>query len=167
MRDAATDAIVPLEATHEVTGSELDLTLRAGETLGDRAFGTVQVQLVDADAKLASAWESLPGNFVRAPTISRIDCPVAPAEPCTLLGTNLNAIDGVADADGHFVPPDPGCTTAAKGTRMRPHPARRPRHAAARRCADDPAARGRVVRRAGAPRTEPAPSPSPSPSPTP
>jgi hypothetical protein len=115
VRDATTYATVPDAATHEATGSELDLTLRAGETLGDRAFGTVQVQLVDADTKLTSAWENLPGSFVRAPTVSRIDCPATPAAPCTLLGTNLSAIDGVQDANGQFVAPDPGCTTNAKG----------------------------------------------------
>jgi len=115
VRDAATYAVVPDAQTHEVSSSELDLLFQPGNALGDRAFGTVQVQLVDDDTKLASAWEDLPGAFVRAPTVRRIDCPADPSAPCMLLGTDLAAIEAIQDPNGRFITPDPSCRTAEKG----------------------------------------------------
>lgn len=106
--------VVPDADTHEATASTLAVILRPAQELGDRAFGVLQLQLVDMAAKVASAWVDVPGTFVRAPDVSRIECPADPALPCTLLGTGLTAVDGVADASGRFVPPDFACRSDDK-----------------------------------------------------
>jgi hypothetical protein len=115
VRTFNTFALVPDAATHEIDGSQLALVVRAGDVLGDRAFGTLQVQLVDADAKSASAWTDLPGTFVRAPAVARIECPADPSAACTMLGTELDAVEGIESAQGAFVTPGLGCTTPEKG----------------------------------------------------
>ncbi len=89
--------------------------MRAGAALGDRAFGRLQVQLVDDETKIPSAWSDVPGVFVRAPAVTRIECPNVPDATCALLGTDLTAIDAIGDGRGSYVAPDFDCTTAEKG----------------------------------------------------
>ncbi len=102
--------------------AHLSVYLRAADVLGDAAFGTLQLQLVDARTKLASAWTAIPGAFVRAPEVSAIECPADAAAPCTLLGTGLAAIAGVEDASGRFVAPSFDCTSDEKGMACRSVP---------------------------------------------
>jgi len=113
--DTATGADLPATDVHQVGDTSLEAIVLAGGAIGDAAFGRLQVQLVDDDTKRASRWADVPGAFVRAPAVARIECPAAADAPCTLLGTGLTSIDGIGDGSGPFVAPDFSCTTAEKG----------------------------------------------------
>jgi hypothetical protein len=113
--DTATGADLPAADLHQVADGSLEAIVHAGEVLGDAAFGRLQVQLADDDAKLASRWADVPGAFVRAPVVVRIECPNAAAALCTLVGTGLTSIDAIGDGSGPFVAPDFTCATAEKG----------------------------------------------------
>jgi hypothetical protein len=113
--DTATGTDLPATDVHQVGDASIEAIVLAGARLGDAAFGRLQVQLVDDDTKRASRWADVPGAFVRAPAVARIDCPTAADAPCTLLGTGLTSIDGIGDGSGPFVAPDFACTTAEKG----------------------------------------------------
>ena len=113
--DTATGTDLPATDVHQVGDASIEAIVLAGSRLGDAAFGRLQVQLVDDDTKRASRWADVPGAFVRAPAVARIDCPTAADAPCTLLGTGLTSIDGIGDGSGPFVAPDFACTTAEKG----------------------------------------------------
>lgn len=112
--DTSYSVVAPAD-THIETPSRLAVYLHPADELHDNAFGTLQIQLVDTQTKSASDWATLPGSFVRTPTISKIECSADPSAPCTLLGTGLGAITGVDDASGHVVPPGIGCTSDQKG----------------------------------------------------
>jgi hypothetical protein len=113
--DTALGADLPADDLHQLGNAALEVIVRAGAALGDRAFGRLQVQLVDGDTKRASTWSDVPGVFVRAPAVTRIECPKEPDAICTLLGTDLTSIDAVGDGSGPFVAPDFDCTSAEKG----------------------------------------------------
>jgi hypothetical protein len=83
--------------------------------LHDRAFGTLEVQLVDGATGLGSAWLPLPGTFARAPMVTQIQCPADAGAPCRMYGTDLASIDAVLDATGAFAPPNPNCPPTDKG----------------------------------------------------
>jgi hypothetical protein len=99
---------------HVRTASTLAVDLRA-DVLHDRAFGTLQMQLVDAETGIGSNWVPLPGTFVRAPAVTQIACPSAASAMCRLYGTGLAAIDAVEDASGAYVSPGLGCPPTDKG----------------------------------------------------
>jgi hypothetical protein len=85
------------------------------DVLHDRAFGTLEMQLVDVATGLGGNWVALPGTFVRAPAVTEISCPSSADAMCRLYGTGLSAIDAVADASGAYVAPGLGCPPTAKG----------------------------------------------------
>jgi hypothetical protein len=107
--------VVPAADMHEQSGSQLSVVVRPADELHDNAFGTLQIQLVDTQTKSESEWLALPGTFVREPQVSRIVCPADPAAPCTMLGTGLSAIAGIANPQGGFVPPGSTCSASQKG----------------------------------------------------
>jgi hypothetical protein len=109
-----TAVTVPAAGVHVRTSSSMAVDLSA-DLLGDRGFGTLEIQIVDAAAKLASRWVPLPGTFARAPAVTQIACPAGAAAPCRLYGTELSAIDAVQDATGAFVAPQAGCPPTDKG----------------------------------------------------
>ena len=115
----AGDAFVPIPDADAREGSPatLDVTVRAARELGDRAYGTLQIAVVDTRTKQSSDWLDLPGRFVRAPAVARIECPSDPSTPCTLFGTGLSAIDAVEGPSGDAVPPDGDCTSRSSGPR--------------------------------------------------
>jgi len=113
--ESGTGADLPADDLHQVGDASLEVIVRAGAALGDRAFGRLQVQLVDDDTKRASRWADVPGTFVRAPAVTRIECPAAPDAPCTLIGTGLTSIDGIGDGSSPYVAPDFNCTSSEKG----------------------------------------------------
>lgn len=123
VRDDGGAATISAADTHLDGASALSVYLRAADALGDAAFGTLQVQLVDAATKLASAWTAIPGTFVRAPQITAIECGAGAS--CTLVGTGLAAIDGVEDASGRFVAPSFDCASDVKGKACRSIPRER------------------------------------------
>lgn len=86
----------------------------APAVLQQRAFGTLDIRIVDAASGLGSAWIPLPGTFVRAPEITSMVCPPGGGE-CRLYGTDLATIDAVETAPLTFVAPDPGCPPTSKG----------------------------------------------------
>ena len=100
---------IPEADTREVSPATLDVTVRAARELGDRAYGTLEISLLDAETKQSSDWVELPGRFIRAPDVSRIACPSDPSTPCTLFGTGLGAIDAIEEPSGDFVRPDADC----------------------------------------------------------
>jgi hypothetical protein len=109
-----------------VTLAAADVHARSPETLSvefhpdvldDRAFGTLQLQVVDAATGLAGNWVSLPGTFARAPRVAEIVCPLETDSTCRLYGTGLAAIDAVGDPPGAFVAPHRDCPPTAKGVR--------------------------------------------------
>ena len=99
---------------HLRTASSASVIMRA-DVLGDRGFGTLELQLVDMASKRASAWIAIPGTFARAPIVAQIACPAATDAPCRLYGTELAAIDGIRDATGGFTAPLGDCPPTAKG----------------------------------------------------
>jgi hypothetical protein len=115
VRDDPNAAVIASDDTHEDTPSRLNVVLRAAQALGDRAYGTLQLQVVDTQTKTASDWIDVPGTFVRAPLGVRIECAAAPSPACTLIGSGLGAIAGIEDAAGHLTPPNYACTSDVKG----------------------------------------------------
>lgn len=99
---------------HARTASALVVDLRAN-ILHDRAFGTLQMQLVDAATGVGSNWVALPGTFVRAPEVTQIACPSAASAMCRLYGTGLAAIDAVEDASRAYIAPGLDCPPTDKG----------------------------------------------------
>jgi hypothetical protein len=85
------------------------------DILGDRAFGELEMRVVDRASGLGSAWVPLSGAFVRAPEVSQILCPSAGTAPCRIYGSDLASIDAVADASGAFVKPGLDCPPTDKG----------------------------------------------------
>jgi hypothetical protein len=85
------------------------------DALKDRAFGSLQLRIVDTATGLGSNWVTVPGIFARAPSVSQIACPRDPAAPCRLYGTSLTTIAAIADGSGAFVPPDRSCPPTEKG----------------------------------------------------
>ena len=123
--ESAPDALAESVADADVyrrSPSQILATLRPEQELGDRAFGSLQIRIVDGKTKAASSWMNLPGTFARAPIIDGVLCPKDTASPCTLVGTELGAIDAVRDAAGDFVPPGTACTTEVKGAQCRTLP---------------------------------------------
>jgi hypothetical protein len=110
----STAVTIPAADVHVRTSSTLAIDMHAN-LLGDRGFGTLAIQIVDAAAKLAGSWLPLPGTFARAPAVTQIVCPADTAALCRLYGTELSAIDAVQDAGGAFVAPQAGCPPADKG----------------------------------------------------
>jgi hypothetical protein len=110
-----TAATVAAGDVHQRTAQTLDAVVNPEDLLHDRAFGTLQIQLVDLQSKAASDWEDLPGTFARAPVVAAIECPADPATPCTLLGTELASIARVTDAAGHVFAPSHACSSDRKG----------------------------------------------------
>ncbi len=101
-------------AVHARGAGALALYFRA-DLLGDRAFGTLQLQVADAATGTGSTWVNLPGTFVRAPRVVQIACPSDPGAACRIYGSELTAIDAVRDASGVFVAPDRDCPPTDKG----------------------------------------------------
>src|SRR5581483_2344824 len=125
VRDEGTFAVVPASDTHVDTPARLSVALRPATELGDAAFGTLELQVVDARTKLASAWTPIAGTFVRAPLVSRIECPADASAACTLIGTGLASIAAVAIGPSTFVAPSRECTSDVKNMACRevPHEA--------------------------------------------
>jgi hypothetical protein len=105
---------LPDNAVHARAGDTLALYFQAG-VLSDRAFGTLQLQLVDKATGEDSNWVSLPGTFVRAPQVTQIACPADATAECQLYGSNLAAVDAVQNASGTFVAPNLDCPPTDKG----------------------------------------------------
>ena len=99
---------------HLRSADTLAVDFRA-EVLHDRAFGILQMQLVDSATGLGSNWAPLPGTFARAPDVTQIACPSAAGAMCRLYGTGLAAIDAVKDASGAYVAPGLNCPPTDKG----------------------------------------------------
>jgi hypothetical protein len=109
-------AAVTLAATdvHVRAPDRVAVDLQAN-ALHDRAFGTLEAQIVDDATGLGSDWVPLPGTFARAPSVTQIQCPADAGAPCRMYGTDLASIDAVADASGTFAPPNPDCPPTDKG----------------------------------------------------
>ncbi len=83
--------------------NQLDLTFEPEALLGNDSFGALEVQLIDASSKARSVWVPLPGTFVRAPTVVKIECPTLHGDSCRLIGTELGTIDEIVGASGDRV----------------------------------------------------------------
>jgi hypothetical protein len=116
VRDDPNAAVIANDDTHEDTPSRLSVILRPAQALGDRAYGTLQLQVVDTQTKAASDWINVPGTFVRAPVAVRIECAADASPACTLIGSDLGAIADVEDAAGHLTQPNYACTSDVKGS---------------------------------------------------
>lgn len=103
-----TAATIPDSGVHVRSANTLTVDFRAG-VLHDRAYGVLQMQLVDAVAGVAGNWLPLPGAFVRAPQVARIACPPGTNAACRLYGTDLTTIDAVQDASGAYIAPGLDC----------------------------------------------------------
>ena len=99
---------------HMRTPSTLDVDFHAG-ILHDRAFGTLQMRVLDTATGIPSNWVPLPGTFARAPEVTQIVCPSGTTAMCRLYGTDLAAIDAVMDASGAYVAPGLNCPPTDKG----------------------------------------------------
>lgn len=115
---AAADVVatIPASDVRETANGGLTVLVQAAAALGDRAYGTLQIAVADAETKLASDWRDIPGKFVRAPAVSRIECPTDVAAPCAMYGAGLEAILFVELPSGSLVRPDPNCPGRASGT---------------------------------------------------
>jgi hypothetical protein len=96
------------------TASTLAIDFRPDE-LHDRAFGNLEVQLVDAASGIGGNWVPLPGTFARAPSVTQIACPSNSDAMCRLYGTGLAAIDAVQGSSGTYVAPGLDCPPTDKG----------------------------------------------------
>jgi hypothetical protein len=105
---------LPASAVHARAANALALDFRA-DLLGDRAFGTLQLQVADGATGAGSPWVTLPGTFVRAPRVVGITCPSDAGAACRIYGSELAAIDAVRDASGAFVAPNLDCPPTDKG----------------------------------------------------
>jgi hypothetical protein len=114
LRPDPTSVAVPMTVVHARSANTLSVEFRA-DVLKDRAFGTLEMQLVDAATGTGSNWQPLPGTFARAPEVSQITCPADPSASCELYGSELSAIEAVQDMSGAFVPPGLSCPATAKG----------------------------------------------------
>jgi hypothetical protein len=99
---------------HVRTAGTVEVDFHPG-VLHDRAFGTLQMQVVDSATGIGSNWVALPGTFARAPDVKQIACPSGTTAMCRLYGTDLAAIDAVADASGAYVPVGLDCPPTDKG----------------------------------------------------
>jgi hypothetical protein len=109
-----TAVTLPDTAVHLRDESALSVTFRP-DALRDRAFGTLEMQLVDTATAIAGNWVALPATFARAPAVTQIACPAEPAAPCRLYGSGLASIDAVDDGTGTFTAPDLTCPPTDKG----------------------------------------------------
>ena len=133
VRDDPTAVTLPVASLVLRDPATLTVRLRAN-VLHDRAFGRLQLQLVDSTTATAGDWIDVPGTFARAPEVAQIVCPADPAAPCRLYGNDLEAIDGIESAPGTFVAPaidsthrqGPGLCNGAASAALRA-PARRRR----------------------------------------
>ena len=160
-------ALVPASEVRAQTPSSLAVALRPAQELGDRASGTLQLQLRDVRGDADSAWTDVPGSFVRAPSVAKIECPPNLTTPCTLIGSGLSSIAGVADASGRFVAPSLDCISDVKGQSCRSvprvaHYVLRLEDAGATMTVPDAA-----LGQANAPAASPAPATTPSAAPSP
>ena len=115
-------AVVPENDARLQSPSSLAVVLRPAQELGDRAFGTLQVQVRDTRSDAASAWTDVPGTSVRAPSVTKIECTADPAAPCTMIGSGLSSIVGVVDGSGRVVTPSLDCVSDVKGQSCRSVP---------------------------------------------
>ena len=106
-------AILQPDASRVLSDSNLSVTFDAALRLNDRAFGMLQLQLVDTHAHAASDWLTLPGTFVRAPHVAAVECHTDAAAPCALRGTGLETIAGLDDGNGGIVTLGPPCAHPA------------------------------------------------------
>jgi hypothetical protein len=74
-------------------------TLDPTKMLGPAAFGPLQFRPIEANGAKGD-WQSL-ATVVRVPTLKEIRCPDAMEKPCSLVGSNLFLLDGVA-SDSQF-----------------------------------------------------------------
>jgi hypothetical protein len=111
--DPAAVTLAP-SAVQTRAGNVIALNFRPA-VLGDRAFGSLQLQLIDDGTGLGSVWQRVPATFARAPTITRIACPSDRSGLCRLYGSGLAAIEAVQDASGVFVRPIVDCPATEKG----------------------------------------------------
>jgi hypothetical protein len=109
-----TSIALPDAEVHRRDANTLALDFRA-DVLRDRAFGTLEAQVVDSATTAASNWIVLPGTFARAPQITQIACSTDANAVCRLYGTALSAIDAVKDATGNYVAPGLDCPPTDKG----------------------------------------------------
>ena len=114
LADPTTTTTIAASSVHVRAPDRLAVDLRA-DVLQDRAFGNLQLQIVDLATGLGSTWTKLPGSFVRAPAVTTIACPPDASAPCRLYGSGLASIDAVANAAGTYVPVDPNCPPTDKG----------------------------------------------------
>jgi hypothetical protein len=109
-----TAVTIPAENVHVRSAGTLTVDFLPS-VLGDRAFGTLEMQLVDEATGIGGNWEALPGSFARAPDVTQILCPTATTVMCRLYGSELAAIDAVKDASATYVAPGLDCPPTAKG----------------------------------------------------
>jgi hypothetical protein len=109
-----TSVTLPAASAQVRSPHDLAVTFRA-DVLGDRAFGTLEMQIVDASTNLGSPWATIPLTFVRAPEIVQIACGGDATVPCRLYGSQLNAIDAVSGDSGAYVAPGLDCPPTDKG----------------------------------------------------
>jgi hypothetical protein len=114
MQPDPTAATLPAGSAQVRSPHDVAVTFRA-DVLGDRAFGTLELQIVDTASGLGSPWATIPPTFVRAPTIAQIVCGSDATVPCRLYGAQLNAIDAVSGDGGAFVAPGLDCPPSDKG----------------------------------------------------
>jgi hypothetical protein len=107
---------VTLAATnvHVLSANTLAINLRAN-VLQDRAFGTLEAQVIDSATKVESNWVALPGTFARAPAVTQIACPADANAVCRLYGQDLAAIVAVQDGSGAYEAPGLDCPPTDKG----------------------------------------------------
>ena len=96
------------------SANTLAVAFRA-DVLHDRAFGTLEMQLVDTATGIGGNWVPLSGTFVRAPVVTQIACDSGTTAMCRLYGTDLSAIDAVMDASGAYAAPGLICPPTDKG----------------------------------------------------
>ncbi len=116
--DAVSDdpTAVTLPATSLLLRDPATLTVRLrANVLHTRAFGRLELQMIDTATGAAGNWIAIPGTFARAPDVAQIACPADPLAPCRLYGSDLEAIDGVESAPGTFVAPTVDCPPTDKG----------------------------------------------------
>jgi hypothetical protein len=107
--DDAAYAVLPPSATSLRSATSVRVDLLASQVLGDAAFGPLQIALVDTTSKAQSAWQTLPGTFVRAPRVTSIACGAA-GTSCRLLGSGLEWIASLDGPNGTTVQPGHDCT---------------------------------------------------------
>jgi hypothetical protein len=105
---------LPSDDVHVRSSTALTVTFSA-DVLHDRAFGTLELQLVDAATSVTGNWVAIPATFVRAPGVTQIACSADAAAPCRLYGTGLAAIEAVSDGTDAFAAPGLACPPTDKG----------------------------------------------------